>query len=581
MFMKRGALKLKTILILFTAILIFATLGVSGVISFRMFEHSMVDKIGDSRADVLSQISEKISGIKMNMDLLSNLYFYNENMTSLYDAEGYGEEEQQKIHENFKRIEELSAMTSAATEVDFYYTFIIENGYCYSSNPKAAHYSLEDYKNQIWFPDVLEKGESWISTHKNEEDRDVVSIVRSLKDENGAFIGLFLFNIYEENFSQAYQGLAEENNIYIVDMSGNIVSHRDKNLLGIRFYDMDLLDTMFQGDNSIIIEKTQKEYLFSIVRNQELNWILAEEIPMDLLLDDVKDIQMRMIWAGIILFALGLVICIYIAQKTTYPLKELVHELTNVGRSEETDQTFAIRGWSEIHCICEECNYMMRRIRSLVTEIKESEKKKRVAEMGFLQAQMSPHFLYNTLFSIRCLVDMGDKHKAIGIIDAFTSILKYILSYKNEFADISQEIKFLEDYGVLQKYRYGDQFHLKIVCGEDLYSKKIPRMILEPLIENSLFHGLSEEKDHIHVTVLFEIWEGDMVITVIDDGVGFTEEDYMHLNQKLRGKEQSNMIGMNNIRDRIKTTFGKRYGLSIDMNYTQGAKIIVKIPVID
>lgn len=581
MSMKRGALKLKTILILFTAVLIFATLGISGVISFRMFERSMVDKIGDSRADVLSQISEKLSGIKMNMDLLSNLYFYNENMTSLYEAEGYGEEEQQKIQENFKRIEELSAMTSAATEMEFYYTFLMENGYCYSSNPKAALYSLEDYKNQIWFPDVLEKGESWISTHKNEEHRDVVSIARSMEDKNGAFIGLFLFNIYEENLSQAYQGLAEENNIYIVDMSGNIVSHRDKNLLGIRFYDMDLLDTMFQGDNSITIEKTQKEYLFSIVRNQELNWILAEEIPLDLLLDDVKDIQMRMIWAGIIIFALGLVICIYIAQKTTYPLKELVHELTNVGRSEETDQTFAIRGWSEIHRICEECNYMMGRIRSLVTEIKESEKKKRVAEMGFLQAQMSPHFLYNTLFSIRCLVDMEDKQKAIGIIDAFTSILKYILSYKNEFADISQEIKFLEDYGVLQKYRYGDQFHLKIICGQELYSKKIPRMILEPLIENSLFHGLSDEKDHIHVTVLFEIIEGDMVITVIDDGVGFTDEDYMHLNQKLRGKEQSNMIGMNNIRDRIKTTFGKRYGLSIDMNYTQGAKIIIKIPVID
>lgn len=224
---------------------------------------------------------------------------------------------------------------------------------------------------------------------------------------------------------------------------------------------------------------------------------------------------------------------------------------------------------------------MMGRIRSLVTEIKESERRKRAAEMGFLQAQMSPHFLYNTLFSIRCLVDMGDKGKAIGIIDAFTSILKYILSYKSEFADVSQEIKFLEDYAVLQKYRYGDQFHLEIVCGEELYQKKILRMILEPLIENSLFHGLSDKKDEIHVAVIFEIREGDMVITVQDDGAGFTDENYRHLNQKLRGNEQSNMIGMNNIRDRIKTTFGKRYGLSIDMNYTQGAKIIVKIPVIE
>lgn len=578
--MRGKALKLKSILILFMAGFIFAALGISGGISFRMFEGAMVDKIGDSRADVLSQISEKISGIKMSMDLLSDLYFYNENLTALYKKEGYSWEDRRRIRENFERIEELSAMTSTVMEMDFYYAFLMENGYCYSSNP-GAEGSLEDYKDRIWFPDVLDKGECLISTHKNGEGRDVVSIARSLRDETGAFAGLFLFHIYEENFSQVYQGLSAENNIYIVDRNGNIVSHRDKNLLGIRFYDMELLGTIFQGENSVIIEKMQKEYLFSIVQNEELDWILAEEIPMELLLDDVKEIKMRMIGTGLVLFAAGLLVCVYIAHRTTSPLGELVQELTYVGRSEDATQSFAIRGWSEIHRICEECNYMMGRIRSLVTEIKESERRKRAAEMGFLQAQMSPHFLYNTLFSIRCLVDMGDKGKAIGIIDAFTSILKYILSYKSEFADVSQEIKFLEDYAVLQKYRYGDQFHLEIVCGEELYQKKILRMILEPLIENSLFHGLSDKKDEIHVAVIFEIREGDMVITVQDDGAGFTDENYRHLNQKLRGNEQSNMIGMNNIRDRIKTTFGKRYGLSIDMNYTQGAKIIVKIPVIE
>ena len=527
--MRKKPLKLKTILILFTGVLIVATLGVSGVISFRMFEKSMVGKIGNSRVDVLSQISEKVSAIKLNADLLSNLYFYNENITKLYHPEGYTEEEKQKIEDNFKQIEELSAMTSAVTEMDFYYVFSMENGYSYTSNPQETVYALEYYENQIWFPDVLENGECWISTHKNGESKDVISIARSLKDQKGDFIGLFLFNIYEKSFSEVYQMLAEENDIYIVDASGNIASHRNKDLLGIRFYDMELLGTMFQEESSIIIEKMQKKYLFSIVNNPELNWILAEEIPLDLLLDDVKSIQEKMIFAGALIFVLGMGICFYIAKKTTRPLGELVHELENVGKSEETNQKFEITGWSEINKICEECNYMTDRIHSLVTEIKETEKKKRVAEMGFLQSQMSPHFLYNTLFSIRCLVDMGDKQKAIGIIDAFTSILKYILSYKSEFVDISQEIKFLEDYAVLQKYRYGEQFSLKIVCDPELYQKKMLRMILEPLVENSLFHGMGDKQEQIHVIVTFQILDGDMVITVTDDGVGFTDENCMRL----------------------------------------------------
>ena len=106
-------------------------------------------------------------------------------------------------------------------------------------------------------------------------------------------------------------------------------------------------------------------------------------------------------------------------------------------------------------------------------------------------------------------------------------------------------------------------------------------MILEPLVENSLFHGLDDEVDAIHVTVSFQVCDGDMLITVTDDGVGFTDENYMELSRKIRSKEQSNMIGMNNIRERIKMNFGKKYGLSIDTNYEDGARIIVKIPVLE
>lgn len=577
----RRPLKLKTILIILSASIIICTLGISGIISFQMFERLMVQKISNSRVDVLTQISEKVSAIKSNAEMLSNLYFYNENLTDLYHEGSYTREEQEKILENFKNIESLSGMTQAATGLDFYYSFLMENGYTYSTGPAKNAQSLADYRNKLWFLDVLEEKEKWISTYEDSQGKSIVSIARTMTDENGNFIGLFLFNIYEKNFSQVFESLSDKNDIYIVDNIGNIVSHRNKELIGIRFYDMDVMNEMFREQNYNIIEKSQKKYLFSIYKNQELNWILVEEIPLELLLGDVKSIQRRMVMIGLIIFSVSMLVCFYISHRTTRPLGELVHELEKVGKSEKNDQKFEAAGWREINTICEECNYMNQRIRSLVTAIKDSEKKKRAAEMGFMQSQMSPHFLYNTLFSIRCLVDMGNKQGAIGIIDAFTSILKYILSYKSEFVDVSQEIKFLEDYSILQKYRYGDQFSLEIICPQELYQKKVLRMILEPLVENSLFHGLDDEVDAIHVTVSFQVCDGDMLITVTDDGVGFTDENYMELSRKIRSKEQSNMIGMNNIRERIKMNFGKKYGLSIDTNYEDGARIIVKIPVLE
>ena len=578
--MPKKQIKLQSILILFTTSLVLATLLCNGILSFRMFEKVMLDKIGNSRVDVLTQVSEKLTGIKSNAELLSNLYYYNENLTDLYRPEGYTPEEEIQITERFRQLEEISYTTAAVAEIDFYYTFLMENGYVYSSG-KGETESLADCKRQLWFPDVEENGQTWVSTRKDAEGSSVVSIARALKDSEHRFIGLFLFNIYEDNFSAIYQGLSERNDIYIVDGSGSIVSHKNKDLLGIRFYDMERLESMFEGKSSIITEKTQKKYLFSIVRNPEMNWILAEEISQELLLDDVRNIEYRMVGVGTVIFLAGILICVYISRETIKPLGKLMYELENVGKTEDLEQEFTVHGWEEINKICEECNYMLRRIRSLVAEIKESEKKKRRAEMGFLQSQMSPHFLYNTLFSIRCLVDMGEKTKAIGIIDAFTSIMKYILSYKTEFVEVAQELKFLEDYAVLQRYRYGEQFCLELVCNPDLYQKKILRMILEPLVENSLFHGLSDEKEQIHVVVKFEIVNQDMMITITDDGVGFTDENCRKLNQKMRENRQSNMIGMNNIRDRLKTTFGEHYGLSIDINYTDGARVLVKMPVIE
>ncbi|MBU3877489.1 histidine kinase [Faecalicatena sp. AGMB00832] len=578
---RRAPLKLKTILIILTACIITCTLGISGIISFQMFEKLMVQKISNSRVDVLSQISEKVSTIKSNAEMLSNLYFYNENLTEIYHDGSFTEEEKKQIQDHFNNIEKMTGMTQAATGLEFYYTFLMENGYVYTSDPKTRMQSLADYRNKLWFLDVMEEKEKWISTYEDIQGRSVISIARTMKDKDGKFIGLFLFNIYEHNFSQVFEALSGQNDIYIVDHDGNIVSHKNKELIGIRFYDMDVMNQMFQHENYSIIEKSQKKYLFSIFKNQELDWMIVEEIPLELLLGDVQSIGRRMVLIGLVIFAVSMLVCLYISQRTARPLKELVYELEKVGRSEKNEQTFEVSGWREINTICEECNYMNQRIRGLVTAIKESEKKKRAAEMGFMQSQMSPHFLYNTLFSIRCLVDMGNKEGAIGIIDAFTSILKYILSYKSEFVDVAQEIKFLEDYSVLQKYRYGDQFSLEIECPSELYQKKVLRMILEPLVENSLFHGLDDEVERIHVTVSFKIEAGDMIITVTDDGVGFTDENFMKLSRKIRSGEQSNMIGMNNIRERLKMTFGKKYGLSIDTNYEEGARIFVKMPVID
>ena len=580
---KQAHFKLKTILVFVAAILIVLTLGISGLISFNMFEALVVKKIYNSRVDVLSQISEKITTINSNAEMISNMYFYN----SVFDEKNidrvFTEEEKCEIEKRFVELEGLNIMTHATTGLDFYYEVYMNNGYIYSSldNTKIKYNRMAEFRNELWFSRLKEDSNIWTSTSYDYNGDPVVSNVRAIKDNDGEIIGLFMFNVYEENFRRQYNTLTSEERIYVVDKDGTIISHMNDNMIGIRFYDMDIMHMMFDEKNYNIIKKNGEDYLFSIYENNDVGWIIVEETPMKFLLDDINLIRLRMILMGFAVFICGMLVFLYIAKKTTKPLDDLVGELEKVARSEESYQEFKVKGWYEVDRISNECNYMNTRIYSLVEKIKDSEKKKRVAEMGFMQSQMSPHFLYNTLFSIRCLVDMEDKKGAIGIIDAFTSILKYILSYKSEFVDVSQEIKFLEDYAILQKYRYGEQFKLKINCPEELYQKKMLRMILEPLVENSIFHGMDEELESIYVNIDFAIKDSDMLITVTDNGVGFTEENFAELGKRMRENKQSNMIGMNNIRERIKMNFGENYTLSIDTSYEEGARVIVKIPVIE
>lgn len=575
--------KLKNILICFSVGLVISTLICTSIISFQLFENLMVKKISESRVDVLSLVSEKITAIKSSADMISDMFYYNENLSTYHCNETYTDQEKALIQERIDGIESLLGMTRTISELEFDYLFLMNNGYKYGSVPQEdlERYSLDYYRNEIWFLQLMEKKEVWVPTYTDGKNRNIISYVRGIYKEDNELIGLFMFNIYEETIRKCYESFQGEPMIYIVDNEGNIISHKDQELIGIHFYDMEVMEEMFSEENYRVIEKNKEKYLFSVFKNENMDWMIVEEIPFSLLLKDVNHIKLQMTLAALGIFTISIFICFYIAKRTTTPLAELVSGLKEIGRSEKNDQIFDVTGWKEIEEICQECDYMNRRIQSLVETIKVTEKEKRFAEMGFMQSQMSPHFLYNTLFSIRCMVDMGNKKEAIAVIDDFTSILKYILSYKSEYVEIVQEIRFLEEYASLHKYRYGGQFTLEIQCPENLYRKKILRMMIEPLVENALFHGLDGEIEQIHVVVRFKENEGDLYIEVIDDGIGFTNKNYEELHEKIRKNEQSNMIGMNNIRQRIKLHYGAKYSLSIDVNYADGARVIIKVPMIE
>lgn len=394
-------------------------------------------------------------------------------------------------------------------------------------------------------------------------------------------IGITLFSTSELGISRTYSNLINKNEIYVVDnKGGNILSHSDKNMIGINFYDMDVLTKLFAGgDDYKIISKNDGKYLFSKYTNTSYEWLLVEEIPLEEVLAPLKRIRNYIILVVVIVFAACLGLIIAISSRTTAPpLLELCKQLEQVGGQGNDEIVFDVKGWQEIDRICEECNQMNGRITSLVEDVKKEESDKHDAEMGFLQSQINPHFLYNTLFSIKCMVDMGDKKKAVGIVDAFTAIMKYVLSYKDREIFIFEELKFIEDYIALQRYRYGDRFNFDMHCDDTILHSKILRMIIQPLIENAILHGTGDDKEVVNIALHIKSVQEGIKILVSDDGVGMDQAVTSTLWRNKEEDNQSNLIGMKNIENRIKLHYGNQYGLGIKSEVGSGVEVSLLIP---
>ncbi|MBU9743138.1 histidine kinase [Lachnospiraceae bacterium ASD3451] len=582
--------QLKQVLLFCFLFLVFLSTFLMVVFSYSIYSKNITKQLASSRVDVLEQISERTSSILQTVNVVSNFYYYNLpfNRSDLDYTRELSAEEQLNIIHSMDTLDGILQKTIDATNIDFYYTIALNNGFTYSTDGYPSRRTIDMYQKKLWYADIIAaKGQPvLISTHRNfsEKPQYVFSMAYSiLHQDTGEQLGIFLLNVKESNLSATYESLINNNNsIYIIDQKGTIISHNNKDMLSINFYNMDRFDQIFGDTDFQIIDKNKEKFLFSKCENSTLGWVMIEEIPLEVVLRPLASIQYIVIIFGFVVFLVIISLSYYLSSKIVKPLSNLCQQLEKVG-SDEAPENFNVRGWAEINTISDECNYMLGRINMLVEDIKLKEESKRQVELQAMLAQMNPHFIYNTLFSVKCMVDMGRKDRALGVIDAFTVILKNTMSYTNKFMLVSDELNFLENYITLQKYRYGDIFDFITDVPEQFRSLRILRMMLQPLIENSIFHGFSNIGYRGQITLRICSQGGDLLITLFDNGTGMDEEQLNRLwdGDLVPSSQHSNLIGIRNISDRLLLHFGPSYGITIDSKEGCGTRIRILHPRIE
>lgn len=383
--------------------------------------------------------------------------------------------------------------------------------------------------------------------------------------------GVLLLNVNEKLLGDNYIRLNnEEKDFFIVDQNGRIVSHKDKNKINEKLDSF--AEAKNNSNNKLDNYYLQDDKLFISQPISGYGWYLVESVSLASALLPLKKIELFLMAFGILCTLLtGLALGVA-ARKIAKPLNLLRNKMTefNDGNLSIQIQDSTYKEFSEISI---SFNELIQRVNFLLKENVNNERQKRLLELDFLRAQINPHFIYNTLSSIRFYVEMGKNKEAEEMLYHFSKLLRRVLSRGGEFVLIRDEVKHLEDYVALQKMRYANAFSVEFLLAENTLDLQIPSFILQPIIENAIFYGLQVNR-LIVIKVEAELADHDLYIRISDNGIGMSQEKITEIFNK---EVQMSRVGILNVHERIRILYGGAYGLTIEQNEPEGTKVILKL----
>ena len=578
---RRARLQLHTILSIFISLILLCIIPGLGHLSLSLFKTRTIESFADSRRDTLLQISESVEEYCDKIELLSSSYSdieYINEQASLPESQINIEEFTNKIDELKQRIDRSFFFP----EIEYELQILCANGLSYSSNPDHLE-TLRELPRKTWFYKA-KKQESptlWQSNilfKSDGEKTNVVSLVTFIRDDDGSHLGAILVNLNERQIHTIYSRIIGfQSTIYLVDRKGQIVSHPILSMVGRFFYDMEIFNSFFQQKDWAQIIKSEREYLFSRFISPDIPWIVVEEIPMAVIINPLLEITKIINFLTVILLFLSVIIAVFFSRRVSLPFETLAETMERAGKG-DLSVRFEKKGFDESYNMAESSQNFVDRIQSLITEVQTIQQEKQNSELEFLQMQINPHFIYNTLFSIRCMVDIGENNKASETLNRFTSMLQKVLRIKSPIISIRDNIDYLEDYSFILSQRFG-ALSLDYEVEQGLGQCGILKFILQPLVENSVFHGFADGvNDDSHIKITFRTKGTDSIeIAVRDSGCGMPESVRKEILNSPEVKRE-NHIGLLNVYKKLQLYYEDKASMRIESEPGMGTEIYITIP---
>lgn len=429
----------------------------------------------------------------------------------------------------------------------------------------------EDYADSMY---PCEKGTlrmNFNNTYLPERDNmlnvymPVYSVTKMIND-NGLICMIFNGSLF--------QGISGKNTINVdsevlmVDGTNSIISSTGDDVVGTTFEYTDMLQGV-SGNFKI------KSILYNYQKIEKWNFYLISKIPlMDMYRDNIFVVAVW-VFLSVVVSYLGLIVCKRIISRTYQPLDNIVKEMKYVAEGNLDIRINMENVGIDFVKLADGFNYMMEEINTLMVKVRQMDQ----IRFNALQSQIQPHFLYNTLDCMHWQAVAAGNEEVSILIKALAQYYRLCLSNGKDVIPLDQELENVRNYLIIQNMRYDNIIHYEINLDPRCRDVLIPKITLQPIVENSIYHGIKvKEGRQGELLIIIRKKNNDVYIVVSDNGTGMTEEQIIKMNNSLSEYDKDFGYGVRNVNKRIEILFGKEYGLHYEKNEWGGVTVIIHLP---
>lgn len=398
---------------------------------------------------------------------------------------------------------------------------------------------------------------SWVYV---EELKEIVLIQNVRKNQQ--LIGYAVCGFPLDALSPSFTRMDREGSMLV------IADEQGEYLFGTKHLPSDIKFDFSQKSFSL----REDNYYVTSKKVRGMDWQIVSLISEENLYQELHNFRNMILLYGILLTIVLEIIAFFIYHSIYDPMNNILTTMRSIDEERSLVQRVVDDGNDEVHQVAVNFNELLDRIEELVKTVESEQEQKRETQFQLLQAQINPHFLFNTLNTLHFLALMNDDKPVGEGISALAKLLRNTITDQKDEVSVAEEIENLKNYIIIQKLRYGDLFETVYNIDEEVKDCKILKFLLQPIVENSILHAFEEDREHQLLTIRAQKYHHYLKISIGDNGKGFKPKERKNSNRNLSG------IGIDNISERIRLMYGEKYSMQIQSSIGFGTIVTLLLP---